>query len=151
MKLRYLCANHRQWLTADTDRAERAWLDWVERGTHLCEERSYAEAIPYLGCAFDLASFLLGECWPGYAVAAVRFSDSARQLMDAYRQCGDAGLGNYILVGASSRLARELHNPRNDQISQITADCLRTLYGGEPHTAAPQLWPRDSAGARRLH
>ncbi|SHF35261.1 hypothetical protein SAMN04487965_2009 [Microbulbifer donghaiensis] len=148
MKLRFLCANHRQWLTADSGRAEQAWLDWVERGATLCEEGNHAEAIPLLGCAFDLASFLLGEHWPGYAVAAVRFSDTARQLMAAYRRNGESGPANYILVGASSLLARELHDRRN---YQVTADCIRTLYAGQPHAAAPQPWPKDSAGARRLH
>ncbi|WP_193163542.1 hypothetical protein [Microbulbifer hainanensis] len=145
MNLRFLCANHRQWLTADSRRAEQAWLDWTEQGSALCEVHSYAEAIPFLGCAFELADYLLGAQWPGYPVAAMRFGDSARQLMEAYRQRGDASLCNYILVGASSRLARELHDRRH---YQLTADCIRTLYLAGPETS---LAPARAAGGRRLH
>lgn len=148
MNHRYLCANHRHWLTADTFRAEQAWLDWMERGASLCEERNYKEAIPYLGCAFELADFLLGAQWPGYSIAATRFSDCARQLMEAYRQRGEDGQCNYILVGASSRLARELKDRDN---YRTTADCIRALYTGEPNPPARQRWQQGLAGVRSLH
>ncbi|MFC6633946.1 hypothetical protein [Microbulbifer taiwanensis] len=148
MNLRYLCANHRQWLTADTVRAEQAWLDWSERGAGLCEEGNYAEAIPYLGCAFELANFLLEAHWPGYGVAAMRFSDSASQLMAAYRQRGEDNQCNYILVGASSRLARELKDRDN---YRIAADCIRTLYAGESNPPARQQWQQGLAGVVSLH
>lgn len=149
MNLRFLCANHRQWLTADPHRAERAWLNWMERGASLLEERNYGEAIPFLGCAFELADYLLGEQWPGYPVAAMRFSDSARQLMDAYRQRGESNLCNYILVGASSRLARELADRRH---YRTTADCIRALYVGQSEEPVPAPWRGSAAiGNARLH
>lgn len=148
MNLRYLCANHRQWLTADTHRAEQAWQDWVDLGTSLCEERDYDRAIPYMGCAFELANFLLQEHWPGYTVAAVRFSDCARALMEAYRRRGDENQRNYILVGASSRLARELKDRHNHQ---ITADCIRALYAGETGPRARQEWQQGPTSPVGLH
>ncbi|WP_250460524.1 hypothetical protein [Microbulbifer litoralis] len=149
MNLRFLCANHRQWLTAEPHRAEQAWLDWVERGASLAEDGSYAEAIPFLGCAFELADYLLGEQWPGYSVAAMRFGDSARQLMEAYRQRGEGNRCNYILVGASSRLAREL---ANRQHYQITADCIRALYVGQSEEPVRTPWEVGTAvGGARLH
>ncbi|MFV8782839.1 hypothetical protein ACNKU7_10495 [Microbulbifer sp. SA54] len=128
MNLRFLCANHRQWLTSDLKRATRAWSDWAERGAELCEREAFAEAVPYLGCAFELASYLLGERAPDYALSALRFTDSARLLIEAYRRRGESGLANYILVGSSSRLASELSDKRH---YQLTADCLRTLYTAE--------------------
>lgn len=148
MNLRYLCANHRQWLTADTARAELAWLDWMERGVSLCEEKNYAEAIPFLGCAFELSDYLLGEHWPGYSVAAMRFGDCARQLMEAYRARGEGNQCNYILVGASSRLARELGNRQH---YQITADCIRALYLAQPAAEPPLPRAAVAAGAAQLH
>ncbi|WP_323846058.1 hypothetical protein [Microbulbifer magnicolonia] len=147
MNLRFLCANHRQWLMSDTLRAEQAWLDWSECGASLCEEANYAEAIPYLGCAFELANFLLDARWPGYSIASMRFCDSARQLMDAYRRRGEENQCNYILVGASSRLARELNDRQN---YQITADCIRALYLGD-FAPAPQLRLVGRAGGTSLH
>ena len=145
MNLRYLCANHRQWLTSDPERAEQTWMDWAERGAMLCEEGDHARAIPFLGCAFELADYLLGEGAPGYAVAAVRFTDSARQLIEAYRQRGETGLGNYILVGASSRLARELSDK---QRYALTADCIRTLYTAE--MTVPEQWRGQLANTTQL-
>lgn len=128
MNLRFLCANHRQWLTSDIKRAVRAWSDWTERGAELCERGEYVEAIPFLGCAFELASHLLAERKPDYAVATLRFTECARQLIEAYRQQGETGFANYVLVGSSSRLARELADKRN---YRLTADCIQTLYSGE--------------------
>lgn len=127
VNLRFLCANHRQWLMEDSGRAEQAWLEWSERGAMLCEEGKHGQAIPFLGCAFELADFLLLKRTPGFAVATVRFTDSARQLMEAYRQHGESGYANYVLVTSSSRLARELGDKAN---YQLTADCIRTLYTG---------------------
>lgn len=149
MNLKFLCANHRQWLMSDVRRAEQAWLEWNERGNLLCEEERYAHAVPFLGCAYELADFLLTERAPGYAVAAMRFVDSARLLMEAYRQFGESGHANYILVGASSRLARELADRSH---YQLTADCIRTLYTAEG--GATESRPGQVAGASpalRLH
>jgi len=147
VNLKYLCANHREWLTSNTKRAEQAWIDWTERGATLCEEGSYEQAIPYLGCAFELASYLLAESTPAYSVAATRFTDCARQLIEAYRHRGDEGLGNYILVGASSRLARELSDRRR---YQLTADCIRTLYMTE--SSIPEQWRGQvAATTARVH
>ncbi|MCO1333032.1 hypothetical protein MO867_01640 [Microbulbifer sp. OS29] len=140
MNLRYLCANHRQWLTADTDRTEKAWLDWIERGKILTEECDHAQAISYLGCAFDLASFLLEKQWPTYAISAARFSESAIWLMAAYRERGDEKLRSYILAGASSYLARELGDSHKQRIA---ADCISALYPEET-----QLQLRDQSRTR---
>ncbi|MCK7598128.1 hypothetical protein M0G74_12670 [Microbulbifer sp. CAU 1566] len=135
MNLRFLCANHRQWLMTSVSRAEQAWLEWMERGAMLCEEGQYRQAIPFLGCAFELADYLLGERSPGYSVAAMRFTDSARLLMEAYHQCGESGHGNYILVVASSRLAQELVVKSH---YQMTADCIRALY--TTGVGVPEAW-----------
>ncbi|WP_143735537.1 hypothetical protein [Microbulbifer mangrovi] len=141
MNLKFLCANHRQWLMSDSRRAEQAWLEWTEQGGLLCEEKQYQQAVPFLGCAYELADFLLSERAPGYAVAATRFVDSAHKLMEAYRQYGATGHANYILVGASSRLARELVDRSH---YQLTADCIRTLYTAE--ASLPESWRGQMKG-----
>ncbi|MFA0809626.1 hypothetical protein [Microbulbifer epialgicus] len=132
MNLRYLCANHRQWLVDNKDCAEKAWWDWMERGKLLSEEGNHLEAIPYLGCAFDVAGMLLTCQWPCYATSAQRFSESAVGLMEAYREQGDEKLHQYILAGASSALARQL-GERDKQ--EVAAGCIGALYAngsGEP-------------------
>ncbi|WP_105102656.1 hypothetical protein [Microbulbifer pacificus] len=153
MNLRFLCANHRLWLMSDTRRAEQAWQDWLERGNLLCEEGQYAQAVPFLGCAFELADFLLSERAPGFSVAVMRFTDSARLLMEAYRQRGESGHANYVLVTSSSRLARELADRSH---YQLTADCIRTLsagaaiasaYSAPPSSRSPSVLPAPSMGS----
>ncbi|MFS1523202.1 hypothetical protein ACL7TT_03675 [Microbulbifer sp. 2304DJ12-6] len=139
MNLRYLCANHRQWLVADTDRAEKAWLDWIELGKILSEEGNEKDAIPYLGCAFDLAGFLLAKQWPSYAVSATRFSENAIWLMAAYRELGDEKLHRYILAGASSILARQLGDGHKQRIA---ADCISALY--PTHTGESEQKPAQA-------
>ncbi|GAB2891879.1 hypothetical protein ACCI51_02575 [Microbulbifer echini] len=142
MNLRYLCANHRQWLIDNTGRAEQAWLDWIERGRILCEEGNYREAIPYLGCAFDVAGMLLTQQSPSYTISATRFSESAAQLMAAYRKLGDEKHLQYLLVGASSVLARQL----GDRDKQgLAADCISALY------ADGESAPPHNGGGPRLH
>jgi hypothetical protein len=136
VNLRYLCANHRQWLIENNDRAEQAWLDWMERGRMLCEEGNHSEAIPYLGCAFDVAGMLLTSEWPSYAVSATRFSECAAQLMAAYRKQGDEKHHHYLLVGASSVLARQLGD-RDKQ--RLAADCISALYTDGDDEPAPLL------------
>ncbi|WGL15295.1 hypothetical protein PVT68_10990 [Microbulbifer bruguierae] len=132
MNLRFLCANHRQWLMSDIRRAEQAWLEWTERGALLCEEGDYPQAIPLLGCAFELSDFLLSAREPGYTVAARRFTDGARMLIEAYRQWGETGHAKHVLVLASSRLARELEDRANHQ---FTTGCIRMLYSVEVSVA----------------
>ncbi|MEX2961943.1 hypothetical protein [Microbulbifer sp. TYP-18] len=152
MNLRYLCANHSQWLIADKGRAEKTWLDWMERGKILSEEGNGADAIPYLGSAFDLAGFLLTKQWPSYAVSATRFSENALCLMAAYRELGDEKLCNYIRAGASSLLARQL---RDGCKQRVTADCISALYP-EDHPRSVQgpgagSEPSPVAGDTHLH
>jgi hypothetical protein len=124
-----LCANLRQWLTSDVQRAERYWLDWIEQGCALFDGGKYSEAALYFGCAFELADYLLAGSWPSYPAAARRFTQCAISLMESYQLQGEAGLRNYLLVSASSRLAREL---QRRQGCQVTADCIEALYQSEP-------------------
>ncbi|BBM01227.1 hypothetical protein [Microbulbifer sp. GL-2] len=152
MNLRYLCANHRQWLVDNKDRAEMAWLDWIERGKLLAEEGNHSEAIPYLGCAFDVAGMLLTRQWPSYTESAQRFSESAAGLMQSYREQGDEKLHHYILAGASSVLARQLGD-RDKQ--RVAADCISALYpnGTGEHVSAVAGGKRLTGGgaSQRLH
>lgn len=145
MNLKFLCANHRQWLTSDVQRAERYWLDWMEQGCALFDSDNYAEAAPYFGCAFELADHLLAENWPSYPVAAGRFTNCAVSLMSSYRQQGESGLYNYLLVGASSRLARELQRDRN---CRVTSDCIEALYRSEPRVPRHYELAGRSGGAQ---
>lgn len=133
MNLRYLCANHRQWLIADPARAEQYWLEWLETGNHYYEQGGFQEAIPYFGCAFELAESLLSSAWPGINEAASRFTLSSVCLAQAYEWSGKMDIRNYLLTQASCRLAKELSVA--EQYTHIS-HCMQSLYWAELN---PQL------------
>jgi hypothetical protein len=83
VKLRFLCTHHRQWLVADQRRAERSMLGWVEQGEALLAQESPEQALPFFGCALELADFLLAVRGRADANAVRRFSDCARHLLAA--------------------------------------------------------------------
>jgi len=122
VNLRFLCANHHRWLAASSRRAEQAWLNWRERGARLSEARNFAEAIPYLGCAFELADHLLGARWPGYRVAAVRFGGGTGRGVAALNRGSACYSPAYVEIGIRPELLVQLLARR-----QLVAADLRGL------------------------
>jgi hypothetical protein len=59
MKLRFLCANHRQWLFNEPEQAMHSCANSFETGWHLCQQENWQEALPQMGCAFETAEILL--------------------------------------------------------------------------------------------
>ncbi len=59
MKLRFLCANHRQWLHSQPDQAMHWCANSFETGWHLSQGGNFREALAQMGCAFETAEILL--------------------------------------------------------------------------------------------
>jgi hypothetical protein len=128
MNLRFLCANHHQWLIAETSRAEAHWLEWIETGSNYYEQGLLEEAIPYFGCAFEIADHLLTDRWPCIDTAVSRFTLSSICLSQCYGLLGENETRNYLVVQASRRLAKELPTP--GEYPHI-AECMQSLYWSE--------------------
>ncbi|HEY6130934.1 MAG TPA: hypothetical protein VIV27_02900 [Halioglobus sp.] len=59
MKLKFLCANHRAWLSRQPDQAVHRCANSFETGWHLMQQANWQEALPHLGCAYDTAEILM--------------------------------------------------------------------------------------------
>jgi hypothetical protein len=59
MKLRFLCANHREWLHSRPDQAIHWCANSFETGWHLSQEKHWKDAFAHMGCAFETAEILL--------------------------------------------------------------------------------------------
>lgn len=59
MKLRFLCANHRQWLHSQPDQAMHWCANSFETGWHLSQGENWKEALAHMGCAFETAEILM--------------------------------------------------------------------------------------------
>ena len=59
MKLRFLCANHRQWLTSHPSEAVHRYANSYETGWHLSQRDQWEDALPHMGCAFETAEILM--------------------------------------------------------------------------------------------
>lgn len=59
MKLRFLCANHREWLHSQPEQAMHSCSNSFETGWHLCQVENWQDALPQMGCAFETAEILL--------------------------------------------------------------------------------------------
>ncbi len=59
MKLRFLCANHREWLYTQPDQAVHWCANSFETGWHLSQRERWEEALPHMGCAYETAEILM--------------------------------------------------------------------------------------------
>lgn len=59
MKHQFLCPNHRQELTNKPTRALRSWANTNETGVCLAGVGQHYDALPHLGCAFEVAEIIL--------------------------------------------------------------------------------------------
>lgn len=61
MKLRFICAAHKQELRANTEKALKFCQIGFDTGQFYNDHLQWQEAIPHLGCAFEAAEILLSH------------------------------------------------------------------------------------------
>ena len=61
MKLRFICAAHKQELTVNTEKALKFCQDGFDTGQFYNDHLQWKEAISHLGCAFEAAEILLSH------------------------------------------------------------------------------------------
>lgn len=59
MKLRFLCANHREWLETQPHQALHSCVNSYETGLNLYHRGQLKDALAHMGCAFETAEILL--------------------------------------------------------------------------------------------
>ena len=86
MQINYLCPKHADWVYGNPDQALHVMARDEMQGTLLMQCDQASEAIPYLGCAFDIAVILL-EIDGGENPAMIKKLTQLSQLLeDAYFQ-----------------------------------------------------------------
>ena len=84
MKLRYLCANHRGELESNVSKAIQFWQTGFETGQYYCDHMLWSDALPHLGCAFEVAEILFSKKMIEPEVACDWFSRSALLLASTF-------------------------------------------------------------------
>ena len=125
MKLSYLCPNHRNWLFSNCQRAEYYWHTWMDTADYFCQTGQIEQAIPYLGCAFELAEHSLTHRAPDHSLAIHRFTYNSLLLAMAYQYEGDVDSQNTIVKQALERLEKELAFPG---LSGYVSRCMQRLF-----------------------
>lgn len=141
MKLRFLCANHREWLCSQPHQAVHWCANSFETGWHLSQREHWAEAMPHMGCAFETAEILLTTRAMAPASAVEWFLHSLAGLTQALEKLGRTGACIEVQQAAIDRLRQEAAKPI---APELEADIYRHI------TRLNRDRRRLSTGARRL-
>ena len=124
MKLRFLCANHREWLYSQPEQALHWCANSYETGWYLCQTQQWRDALAHIGCAFESAEILMKSRGIAPAVAVEWFLKALDSLVQILikLQLMDSCVELYQV--AISRLRQEV----NSIISpQLEADLYRHI------------------------
>ena len=100
MQLTYLCPKHADWIYNNPEQAIHFFQRDELQGSLLYQNGCYSDAIPYLGCAFDIAAILL-ELEEGENGALIKSIKSlALQLSMAYQFLSERAYEEAINVRA---------------------------------------------------
>jgi hypothetical protein len=107
MKLRFLCANHREWLCNQPHQAVHRCANAFETGCYLSQREHWAEALPHMGCAFETAEILLTTRAMAPARAVKWFLHSLAGLTQTLEKLGRASTCVEVHQAAIDRLRQE--------------------------------------------
>jgi len=121
MKLRFLCANHREWLCNQPHQAVHWCANSFETGWHLAQREQWAEAMPHLGCAFETAEILMTTRAITPARAVEWFLHALAGLAQTLEKLGRTSACVEVHQAAIERLRREASQ-------QIAPDLEADIY-----------------------
>lgn len=107
MKLRFLCANHREWLCNQPQQAVHWCANSFETGWYLSQRENWAEAMPHMGCAFETAEILLSTRAIAPDRAVEWFLHSLAGLTQTLEKLGRTNASMEVHQAAIDRLRRE--------------------------------------------
>ena len=84
MKLRFLCVNHRMELEGNVSKAIQFWQAGFDTGQYYRDHMLWSDALPHLGCAFEVAEILFRKRMIEPEVACDWFSRSALLLASTF-------------------------------------------------------------------
>lgn len=138
MKLRFLCANHRQWLASHPDQALHSFANSFETGSLLLQQEQWQEAFPYLGCAYETAEILMTYPTLAPGAAVEWFVHALTGLAQTLDELGRTADCTQVYQAAFERLRKEAaqtHRPELEEriyrhITRLNRDRRRIEQGG---------------------
>ena len=96
MDYRFLCPTHASQLSMHLEAVAPVWSSWMRRGDEACARAEHDVAIPYFGCACDLAVMLVERFSAHGELEGRRHIDrllqSSSRLARALARCGHLSL-----------------------------------------------------------
>ncbi len=112
MKLRFLCAAHRKELETHMDKTLKFCQTGFDTGQFYNDQLQWKEAIPHLGCAFEVAEILLTRNAIDSEVACDWLATSAIMLALSFNNMQHTSQAEDVLWMAINRLKEQLaHQP----------------------------------------
>lgn len=150
----FLCRHHRESLIRDYDADQllALWFEWMSNGGLHYALDSLRQAIPYIGCAFELMSEALGRQRVAAREAVTRLTLSGIYLADSFERYGDAEKARFCL----SRTFQQLGSQLDGEAGPWAEQCMQLLLHPDQHAGFFQSYlnlpiaGREDA-ASRLH
>ena len=152
--MHFLCSHHRESLIRDNDADQlmALWFDWMSSaGLHYALD-SLRQAIPYIGCAFELMAEALQRRRIATREAVTRLTLSGIYLADSFQRHGDTQKARFSL----SRTFQQLGDQLDGEAGPWAEQCMQLLLRPDQHAGFFQSYlnlpiaGREEA-ASRLH
>ena len=158
MKLRFLCANHRQWLQSQPQQALHWCANSFDTGWSFYQGGQFKDALAHMGCAFETAEILLTTRAIAPANAAQWFLKTLDGLLQTleHLQLTQACIEVYQI--AIDRLRREASDSISPELEASLYQEITRLNRARRHIGDRRIEPITSAfipeaqrGAMALH
>lgn len=129
--MHFLCRHHHESLIRDCDADQLLglWFEWMSSaGLHYALD-SPRQAIPYIGCAFELMSEALGRHRIDAREGITRLALSGIYLADSFERYGDADKARFSL----SRTFQQLGGQLEGEAGPWAEQCMQLLLHPEQH------------------
>ncbi|WP_443629741.1 hypothetical protein ABXT60_08620 [Candidatus Njordibacter sp. Uisw_056] len=149
MKLRFICATHKQELRANTEKALKFCQIGFDTGQFYNDHLQWQEAIPHLGCAFEAAEILLSHSNIDNQVSCDWLAASAQLLAINFNNLQHVSQAEDVIWMAINRLEEQLvQHPSQalwmDQYLVVLYDDLKTYITMAAKVNGPVPKTRES-------
>jgi len=133
MKIQFLCATHKLQLSTNNTQALRCWRNGYEAGQTFADMQFFQDALPHLGCAYEVAEIILTQQMLEDFDAVVLLATSAATLAKCLVNMEQPEFADSIIKLTVDRLNQEkFKNKEVLPLIQHQIDSL--LYGFQKKT-----------------